>query len=197
MFKVTYFYVREIIFDTNDELTWRIMDWIIFLVSRALVSVSSIDRVWRFIRWWSRVTSRDTSCDTDLTSRVLQVQFSKNDTDFSSNQKYNNKHLRWSDPIDARNQAKRACRNILQRNSRDIRLACFIQENREKFEELEWVAWLANKTVGTVTDSDGSFLVSGDIACNYFHFYCDFSLLKTNQTEERQAVRAASKVLFY
>ena len=137
MFKVTYFYVTEIIFDTNDELTWRIMDWIIFLVSRALVSVSSIDRVWRFIRWWSRVTSRDTSCDTDLTSRVLQVQFSKNDTDFSSNQKYNNKHLRWSDPIGQRNQAKRGCWNILQCDSRDIRHACFIRESRAKFRTIK------------------------------------------------------------
>ena len=131
------FMSQKYFFDTNDELTWRIMDWIIFLVSRALVSVSSIDRVWRFIRWWSRVTSRDTSCDTDLTSRVLQVQFSKNDTDFSSNQKYNNKHLRWSDPIGTSNQAKRDYWNILQRNSRDIRHACFIRESREKFRTIK------------------------------------------------------------
>ena len=133
MFQVTYFYVTKIIFDTNDELTWRIMDWIIFLVSRALVSVSSIDRVWRFIRWWSRVTSRDTSCDTDLTSRVLQVQFSKNDTDLSSNQKYNNKHLRWSDPIWTRNQAKRGCWNILQRTSHDSRP---VQDSRIKLRSI-------------------------------------------------------------
>ena len=141
MFQVTYFYVTKIIFDTNDELTWRIMDWIIFLVSRALVSVSSIDRVWRFIRWWSRVTSRDTSCDTDLTSRVLQVQFSKNDTDLSSNQKYNNKHLRWSDPIWTRNQAKRGCWNILQRNSHDSQP---VQESRLKLRSM-WTCHVARE----------------------------------------------------
>ena len=174
MFQVTYFYVTKIIFDTNDELTWRIMDWIIFLVSRALVSVSSIDRVWRFIRWWSRVTSRDTSCDTDLTSRVLQVQFSKNDTDLSSNQKYNNKHLRWSDPIWTRNPSKRGCWNILQRTSHDSRP---VQESRLKLRSI-WTGRVARE----LDYRSRQFSCIWRYCLRLISFYCDFSVLKTNQT---------------
>ena len=57
-----------------------------------------------------------------------------------------------------------------------------------------------NKTIETVMDSDSDWRRQFPCIWRYclqlISFYCDFSVLKTNQTQVRQAVQAASKVSF-